>query len=226
MHEEEADPYLSDSDREDIDLEEHGVANSDDDGEGDGGRISIPCTGGCVYNEWNYRNGSAQTRKKINAHRRLFDRLWINAVEVMEHCNKVGAMAILEWPTNNLYWKLPKVVKYFSRTFPTENGITGSWQPVRIHGCAYGLRSKDNRPIKKPWTLMTNMSKTVEQMQRRCVCYKAQPGAPPVLRRGEKHTKCAGRETKPSENYPKSLADEFHIMFANHCLGNGNGCKT
>ena len=41
MHEEEADPYLSGSDREDLDLEEHGVTNNDDDGEGGGGKTLL-----------------------------------------------------------------------------------------------------------------------------------------------------------------------------------------
>ena len=41
MHEEEADPYLSGSDREDLDLEEHGVTNNDDDDEGGGGKTLL-----------------------------------------------------------------------------------------------------------------------------------------------------------------------------------------
>ena len=178
-----------------------------------------------MYNQWNYRNGGIKTRKKIDAHRRLFERLWKHAVEVMEHCLQVNALVILEWPTNNLYWKHPKVVKFFGKAFPTSDGIE-TWKPVRIHGCAYGLKSKKGVPIKKPWTLMTNKSQTVMEMQKKCECYKAHDGVPPALQRGEKHAKCAGSETKPSENYPEGLANEFHSMFANYCSGISCGRST
>ena len=67
----------------------------------------------------------------------------------MDHCNKVGATVIFEWPTNNLYWKEPKVKRYFSHAKATSTGCAG-WTPLRIHGCAYGLTSvKNGRPIMK-----------------------------------------------------------------------------
>ena len=127
----------------------------------------------------------------------------------MDCCVKEGAKVIFEWPTNNLYWKDRRVVKYFEQPI---------WKRHDIHGCAYGLTSlvSEGRPIKKPWTLMTTFSGKASCMMKHCSCYTPDGDRPPRLRRGEKHQPCAGRDTKQTESYPKQLADEFHSMFSDY----------
>ena len=124
---------------------------------------------------------------------------------VMDYCKEVGAKVIFEWPSNNLYWKLPKVKKYFQQE---------RWSKCNIHGCAYGLVSSvaTGRPIKKPWTLATDML-SLFKIARKCDCYSRKGESPPRLRRGEKHAPCAGKDTKLTESYPLQLAKEFHSMF-------------
>ena len=53
--------------------------------------FSLPCTGGCIYNSWNYKYGSNKTRRKILNHKRLFNKLWANAVIIMDFCQKHGS---------------------------------------------------------------------------------------------------------------------------------------
>ena len=54
----------------------------------------------------------------------------------------------IEWPRNCRYWKLRKVAQFMN-----------SMQLIafNFHGCMVGIRNKDEIPIKKPWTIATNL---------------------------------------------------------------------
>ena len=86
----------------------------------------------------------------------------------MDYCHKFCAKTIFEWPTNNLYWKEKKVREYFDQC---------KWTKHNVHGCSYGLASSVNpeRPIKKPWSLVTDFPTL--SMAKRCTCYVPTPGA-------------------------------------------------
>ena len=57
-----------------------------------------------------------------------------------------GHIAV-EWPTGCDYWNYHIVIKFFDEI---------QLEKIKFDGCALGLRSDNNDPIRKPWTVATN----------------------------------------------------------------------
>ena len=98
----------------------------------------------------------------------------------------LGGTVTFEWPRFNSGWNRPDVRRFFEQH--------PEFKPVEFDGCAVGLRSKNNVPVKKPWKLMTTdpgIASAFEGM--RC---KHQPN---------EHEKCEGAETSRSVFYPQQM---------------------
>ena len=105
---------------------------------------SLPCTGGCGFNQGvNWYRGES-TRAKIREHWVLFEKLWKQLERLLAEL-KFPIPLINEWPANNRYWSQPRVRKLMLRP---------KIQETRFDGCAYGLCSTRGTtmglPIKKP----------------------------------------------------------------------------
>ena len=70
---------------------------------------------------------------------------------------RTGGLIALEWPRGCTYWKLPKVQKFLS-----DYGLVESF----FDGCAYGLCAPNGLPMKKPWTVVTNLQELHLVLQR------------------------------------------------------------
>ena len=107
---------------------------------------SLPCTGG---SPWQYANKQMPSGKaRVRRHVREFNKLWKSFVTTIENIDEPISIAI-EWPKGCTYWRLPKVTRFLQQY---------NLQPVSCDGCRFGVRSRDNLPIKKPWTIATNNS--------------------------------------------------------------------
>ena len=84
---------------------------------------------------------------RIKGHRELHWALWANFERAVDHCLRVGARVMLEWPRGCSYWREPKVKGFLaSRGFAFAD----------FDGCMYGLTTRFNkvkRPIRKPWRI-------------------------------------------------------------------------
>ena len=99
----------------------------------------------------------------------------------------------IEWPTACAYWKWDCVEKLVEML-----GL----KTVRVHGCALGLKSVVNgKPIKKPWTLKTDVEDIVENLEK----YKCS--------NDHEHHPCAGKDTKLTESYTPEMVVVIHKSF-------------
>jgi len=120
-------------------------------GPGDMFLYCSPCTGGSTWQHLNLhrakQDGCDSTVWKLVGHWELHWALWERFEQVVEHCVRVGAAVVLEWPAYNAYWKEPRVAGFLAKH---------NFQFARFDGCMYGLRAKHDklqRRIKKPWQI-------------------------------------------------------------------------
>ena len=149
---------------------------------------AMPCTGGSTWQRLNIkRRGVA---KKIRAHIRLFNQLFIVFKRVATHALKHNNHVAIEWPRHCSYWKLKKVYKLFK-----DLGL----ETALFDGCALGIISRvDGRPIRKPWRVDSSCTELVTTLNKhRC------PGH-------REHAPCQGQDTKATENYSKHMAAVVH----------------
>ena len=139
---------------------------------------SMPCTGGCRWQIPNYKKGSAETRAKIDQHRRDFQLIWGTFIAAARKMHVQGGRVAIEWPRDCLYWDYPAVKEALQ-----ELGLVS----YECHGCALGLKAPDGAPVFKPWRIATNDEYVGGALARRkCVG-------------GHVHTPCAGSVTKMTE---------------------------
>ena len=74
-------------------------------------------------------------------------KLFKSFVKRAELVLSLGGTVTFEWPRHNSGWNRPDVRRFFEQH--------PEFQSVEFDGCMLGLKSKDSRPIKKPWKLMT-----------------------------------------------------------------------
>ena len=111
----------------------------------------------------------------------------------------------MEWPTACAYWRWKCVENLVEML-----GL----KPVKVHGCALGLRSVVNgMPIKKPWTLKTDVPTIVEELEK-YTC----PG-------NHEHTPCAGKDTKLTESYTPEMVAVVHRAFKKFLSGSSNSAR-
>ena len=112
----------------------------------------------------------------------------------------------MEWPSACAYWRWKCVENLVEML-----GL----KPVKVHGCALGLKSVVNgMPIKKPWTLKTDVPTIVEELEK-YIC----PG-------NHEHTPCAGKDTKLTESYTPEMVAVVHRAFEKFLNSSGNSAKS
>ena len=75
------------------------------------------------------------------------------ALQVGDYVISNNGRFIWEWPTYCKGWRLPNLVEFIARH---------RLMVVQFHGCMLGLKGKQGKWLKKPWTLATNDRRVVE----------------------------------------------------------------
>ena len=151
--------------------------------------VSIPCTGGTSWSYVNLKHPSAAA--KVRRHVKIFHGLWTAFLHFMSLIKKEVFIAI-EWPRNCRYWKLRKVAQFLnSRQLITFN----------FHGYMVGIRNKDEIPIKKPWTIATNL------LSLGCEMSKFQ------CDHSHEHVQGRGKDLKATDRYTFIMTDLVHSAF-------------
>ena len=114
---------------------------------------AIDCTSGSAWQHLNLAKGGEKFKvhlgKLILRSKKLFKSFTQRAELVLS----LGGTVTFEWPRFNSGWTRPDVRRFFEQH--------PEFKSVEFDGCAVGLKSKDNIPIKKPWKLMTTDPKIV-----------------------------------------------------------------
>ena len=117
---------------------------------------SIPCTSGSPWQRVNRSKGGAQFARvhaqQIRESKRLFAEFERSAGIVLSR----GGTVTFEWPKGCESWSRHDVQTFFE-SHP-------EFQQVEFDGCAVGVKSTKDRPIKKTWRLMTT-----KPTHRRCI---------------------------------------------------------
>ena len=109
--------------------------------------FSLPCTGGCSWNNINKDNPGGLER--IKDHQKLFQKLFSNATLLVEKVEDINPIITMEFPTGTEYWKWNRVKKFLKH-----NGMP----KYSFNGCSFGLRNKKGEFLKKGWTIAANRS--------------------------------------------------------------------
>ena len=147
---------------------------------------AIDCTSGSAWQHLNLAKGGEKFKvhlgKLILRSKKLFKSFTQRAELVLS----LGGTVTFEWPRFNSGWNRPDVRRFFEQH--------PEFKSVEFDGCAVGLKSKNNIPIKKPWNLMTTDPKIVRAFEgMKCT---HQPS---------EHEKCEGAETSRSAFYPQQM---------------------
>ena len=131
-------------------------------------------------------------------HRRLWGKLFNNFTRAAQAVVQRGGHLVIEWPSNCLYWREPRV-----RALLDISEL--KWNSIRVRACAFGQRieagANAGKALTKVWRLETTMPRLHEVLQLPC------PG-------GHEHVTTAGQHTTASGKHPKAMADAFHKQFA------------
>ena len=160
---------------------------------------SLPCTAGSPWQHLNKKYPSALD--KIEKNMDIFLKLIVNFEKVAREVVEQGGDVSFEWPTGCALWKHEL----------TQNLINGlSMNKVNMHGCAAGLTSsKDNVPIKKPWTVASTSPAIIDALNKfQCPGKELHPV----------HSPCSGAETKRTELYTPDMADAIHSAIREEAL--------
>ena len=156
---------------------------------------SIPCTGGSPWQHLNKRKPGGM--KRWRAHRQQWRKIWDQFEDAARACHRLGGHVVIEWPSLCDYWREARVQRLVS-----DLGL----EQVKIDGCAVGLKSVDNIPIRKPWTLKTAHEGILKSFaKRRCPGKEKHPS----------HQSCEGKHTRPTEEYTDYFARLVHGAFQN-----------
>ena len=98
----------------------------------------------------------------------------------------------IEWPRNCRYWKLKKVAQFMN---------SRQLIAYHFHGCMVGMMNKDGIPIKKPWTVATDM------ISLGCELSKFQ------CDHSHEHVQGRGKDLKATEKYSFRMTDRIHSAF-------------
>ena len=151
--------------------------------------VSMPCTGGTSWSYVNLKHPSAAA--KVRRHVKIFHGLWKAFLLFMSSLKREVFIAI-EWPRNCRYWKLRKVAQFLNAR---------QLIAFNFHGCMVGIRNKDEIPIKKPWTIATNL------LSLGCELSKFQ------CDNSHEHVQGRGKDLKATERYTFIMTDLVHSAF-------------
>ena len=151
---------------------------------------SMPCIGGSPWQHINRHKPGGLER--LDAHIKEWYKIWTAFKAVARECIKYNGHIAVEWPSGCDYWKYHIVIKFFEELQLTK---------IRFDGCALGLRSDHDCPIKKPWSIATNNGHIYRAFSK----YSC-PGSI----KHPHHEPCAGKYTKRSEGYTWPFTDVLH----------------
>ena len=117
-----------------------------------------------------------------------------------------GHIAV-ERPSGCDYWRY-HIAQEFFEEFQLEK--------TKFDGCALGLRSDNNHPIRKPWSVATNNGYIFRAFAK-CPC--------PCKDKHLYHEPCAGKYTKKTEGYTWPFADVVHKAWKNSQLEINRGIE-
>ena len=156
---------------------------------------SIPCTGGSPWmhvvkeqdNGWDI----------IRAHQKAMKPLLRTFEQLCAIAQSSSSFICIEWPSACTYWKRSDAKRIIKRY---------SLEPVKLHGCAVGLKAiagpNAGMPIMKPWTLYTNCPEIIEIFRdRKC------DG-------NHEHAVCRGVNCKATEGYTDVFARCIHKAYS------------
>ena len=84
--------------------------------------------------------------EKLDAHIKDWYKIWTAFKVVARECIKHKGHIAVEWPSGCDYWRKHIVQEFFEELL----------EKIKFDGCALGLRSDYNDPIRKPWSVATN----------------------------------------------------------------------
>ena len=154
--------------------------------------ISLPCTGGCPWN--NVNKGSQNGKEKIKEHQRLFKKLFKGLEDLCNRLSYASPILLFELPTMCEYWKW-KRVQAFLRKYGMDK--------YKFDGCQLGTCDRHGNLIRKQWTLASNL-----------VAYSAFTAF--KCDGTHQHGESRGSDLKNAENYTYKMTDMIHKIFKEH----------
>ena len=112
---------------------------------------SLPCTGGCPWNNINKNSQGGQDRSE--EHQKQLKFLLRKLDEFLDTIKDVFPHLSFELPTFCEYWKWTAV-----RSFVEKHELV---KRLQLHGCQVGVTNQNEEPVKKGWTIASNIMPTV-----------------------------------------------------------------
>ena len=151
--------------------------------------ISLPCTGGCPWN--NVNKESPNGRERIKEHRKLFKKLFKGLEDLCHRLSYATPILLFELPTMCEYWKWKRVQAFLSKY---------GMDKYKFDGCQLGTCDKHGNLIRKQWTLASNL-----------VAYSAFTAF--KCDGSHQHGESRGNDLRKAENYTYKVTDMIHKIF-------------
>ena len=132
-------------------------------------------------------------KERIQQHQKKFASLLRNVDKFLEKIDVVNPTISFELPSFCEYWKW-KSVKNFKRKYRLND--------YKLHGCQVGVTDEHGTPIKKGWTISSDIEAFAALEQLRC------DGQ-------HEHAQSRGKALREAEGYTFKLTDKLHTMFKN-----------
>ena len=149
---------------------------------------AIPCTAGSVWQRLNAARLGPSFRAYLRRQKSQPKKLFASFADRAELVLSRGGTVTFEWPRYNDGWEREDVKAFFANH--------PEFVEVLFDGCAVGMKSKDGKPIRKPWKLMTT-SLGIKAFFENMKC-SHDPS---------EHAKAAGSETARTAFYPKEMTE-------------------
>ena len=149
---------------------------------------AIPCTAGSVWQRLNAARLGPSFRAYLRRQKSQSKKLFASFADRAELVLSRGGTVTFEWPRYNDGWEREDVKAFFANH--------PEFVEVLFDGCAVGMKSKDGKPIRKPWKLMTT-SLRIKAFFENMKC-SHDPS---------EHAKAAGSETARTAFYPKEMTE-------------------
>ena len=159
---------------------------------------SLPCTWGSPLQDINAWKYPANHEQRMKQHWHLFECLHKNFMILMTSLTKNPLNKIIyEWPRTNYLWDEQRVKDMITKY---------DLQPVEVDGCMLGLKSTEGVPMKKGWTLQTNLSWLAHTMHGRLCDGR------------HRHQTVGGKETARTALYTVQMAYLVHIAIGIYAI--------
>ena len=149
---------------------------------------AIPCTAGSVWQRLNAAKLGPSFQAYLRRQKSQSMKLFASFAERAELVLSRGGTVTFEWPRYNDGWEHPDVKAVFARH--------PEFTEVIFDGCAVGMKSKDKRPIRKPWKLMTTSNRVKIYFENmKCSHHSSE------------HAQAAGSETARTAFYSQEMTE-------------------